>query len=108
MINNYIDRRNEQKEPYFSKMVSLLLIFGTGGASMLLGIWLTALYGLPVLVAGAISFGVGIFYSFTSISISHTPYGEIAIGINRRISGHFPDRICQRACGRHAVREPLV
>ena len=81
MINNFIDRKREKKEPYFSTAVSLLLIFGTGGASMLLGLWLTFLYGLPVLVAGMISFGVGIFYSFTPISISRTPYGEIASGL---------------------------
>ena len=81
MINNYIDRQREKKELYFSKALSLSLIFGTGGAAMLLGLWLTLLYGLPVLVAGAISFGVGIFYSFTPISISRTPYGEIASGL---------------------------
>jgi 1,4-dihydroxy-2-naphthoate polyprenyltransferase len=81
MINNFIDRRRENKEMYFRSSVSLLLIVGIGGASMLLGLWLTALYGLPVLVAGAISFGVGIFYSFTPISISRTPYGEIASGL---------------------------
>ncbi len=81
MINNFIDRRREKKEPYFGTAVSLLLIFGTGGASMLLGLWLTWLYGLPVLAAGMISFGVGIFYSFTPISISRTPYGEIASGL---------------------------
>ena len=81
MINNFIDRRRENKEAYFSAGVSLALIFGIGGASMLLGIWLTVLYGLPVLVAGAISFGVGIFYSFTPISISRTPYGEIVSGL---------------------------
>jgi 1,4-dihydroxy-2-naphthoate polyprenyltransferase len=81
MVNNFIDRKREKKEPYFSTAVSRVLIFGTGGASMLLGLWLTFLYGLPVLAAGLISFGVGIFYSFTPISISRTPYGEIASGL---------------------------
>jgi 1,4-dihydroxy-2-naphthoate octaprenyltransferase len=81
MINNFIDKRREGGEPHFSTGVSLALIFVTGGASMLLGLWLTWLYGLPVLVAGAISFGVGILYSFGPISISRTPYGEIASGL---------------------------
>ncbi|MFH1511767.1 MAG: UbiA family prenyltransferase [Bacillota bacterium] len=81
MVSNFIDRRRENKEPHFSLSVSLVLIFGTGGAAMLLGLWLTFLYGLPVLAAGAVSFGVGIFYSFTPISISRTPYGEIASGL---------------------------
>jgi len=81
MINNFIDRQRENKALYFSPFVSLLLILGTGGVSMALGIWLSFLYGLPVLVAGIISFGVGIFYSFTPISISRTPYGEIASGL---------------------------
>ncbi|MBE0600708.1 MAG: UbiA family prenyltransferase, partial [Firmicutes bacterium] len=81
MINNFIDRRRENKALYFSKAVSLLLIVVIGGISMLLGLWLTYQYGLPVLVAGVISFGVGIFYSFTPISISRTPYGEIASGL---------------------------
>ena len=48
---------------------------------MLLGLWLTWLFGLPVLVAGAICFGVGILYSLGPISISRTPYGEIASGL---------------------------
>jgi len=81
MVNNFIDRRRENKEQYFRATVSLALILGTGGASMLLGLWLTWLYGLPVLIAGVISFGVGIFYSFTPISISRTPYGEIVSGL---------------------------
>lgn len=81
MINNFIDKRREGGETHFSTGVSLALIFGTGGASMLLGLWLTWLCGLPVLIAGAISFGVGILYSFGPISISKTPYGEIASGL---------------------------
>jgi len=81
MINNFIDKRREGGEPHFSTGISLMLIFGTGGASMLLGLWLTWLCGLPVLVAGMICFGVGILYSFGPISISRTPYGEIASGL---------------------------
>lgn len=78
MINNFIDKRREGGEPHFSTGVSLALIFLTGGASMLIGLGLTWLYGLPVLVAGVLCFGVGILYSFGPISISRTPYGEIA------------------------------
>jgi 1,4-dihydroxy-2-naphthoate octaprenyltransferase len=78
MINNFIDKRREGGEPHFSTGVSLALIFATGGASMLIGLGLTWLYGLPVLVAGVLCFGVGILYSFGPISISRTPYGEIA------------------------------
>ncbi len=81
MINNFIDKRREGGVPHFSTGVSLALIFLTGGASMLLGLWLTWLCGLPVLIAGAICFGVGILYSFGPISISRTPYGEIASGL---------------------------
>ncbi len=81
MINNFIDKRAEGGTPHFSTGVSLTLILATGGASMLLGLYLTWLCGLPVLVAGMISFGVGILYSFGPISISHTPYGEIASGL---------------------------
>lgn len=81
MINNFIDKRREGGKPHFSKGVSLALILLTGGASMLLGLWLSLLYGLPVLAAGMICFGVGILYSFGPISISRTPYGEIASGL---------------------------
>jgi 1,4-dihydroxy-2-naphthoate octaprenyltransferase len=81
MINNFIDKRREGGVPHFSTGVSLTLIFGTGGASMLLGLYLTWLCGLPVLIAGVISFAVGILYSFGPISISRTPYGEIASGL---------------------------
>ncbi len=81
MINNFIDKRREGGVPHFSTGVSLALIVGTGGASMLLGLYLTWLCGLPVLIAGVICFGVGILYSFGPISISRTPYGEIASGL---------------------------
>jgi 1,4-dihydroxy-2-naphthoate octaprenyltransferase len=81
MINNFIDKRREGGIPHFSTGVSLALIAGFGGASMLLGLYLTWLCGLPVLIAGAICFGVGILYSFGPISISRTPYGEIASGL---------------------------
>ena len=81
MINNFIDKRREGGVPHFSTRVSLVLIFLTGGAAMLLGLWLTWLCGLPVLIAGVICFGVGILYSFGPISISRTPYGEIASGL---------------------------
>jgi 1,4-dihydroxy-2-naphthoate octaprenyltransferase len=81
MVNNFIDKRREGGKPHFGKGVSLTLIFLTGGASMLLGLWLTWLYGLPVLAAGMICFGVGILYSLGPISISRTPYGEIASGL---------------------------
>lgn len=81
MINNFIDKRREGGTPHFGTGVSLTLILGTGGASMLLGLYLTWLCGLPVLIAGAICFGVGILYSFGPISISRTPYGEIASGL---------------------------
>jgi 1,4-dihydroxy-2-naphthoate octaprenyltransferase len=81
MINNFIDKRREGGTPHFGTGVSLVLIAGFGGASMLLGLYLTWLCGLPVLIAGAICFGVGILYSFGPISISRTPYGEIASGL---------------------------
>lgn len=81
MINNFIDKRREGGTPHFSTGVSLLLIFGMGGVSMGLGLWLTVLCGLPVLVAGVICFGIGILYSFGPIAISRTPYGEIASGL---------------------------
>jgi 1,4-dihydroxy-2-naphthoate polyprenyltransferase len=81
MINNFIDKRKEGGVPHFGTGVSLALIIGTGGASMILGLWLTLMCGLPVLIAGVISFGVGILYSFGPISISKTPYGEIASGV---------------------------
>ena len=81
MINNFIDKRREGGVPHFGTGVSLALIVGTGGASMLLGLYLTWICGLPVLIAGAICFGVGILYSFGPISISRTPYGEIASGL---------------------------
>lgn len=81
MINNFIDKRREGGTPHFSTSTSLLLIFGAGGISMLLGLWLTALCGLPVLLAGVICFGIGILYSFGPTAISRTPYGEVASGL---------------------------
>jgi 1,4-dihydroxy-2-naphthoate octaprenyltransferase len=81
MINNYLDKRRAGETPHFSKKASLVLIFSMTAASILMGLYLTRVFGLIVLITGLMCFFVGIFYSFGPIPISRTPYGEIASGL---------------------------
>jgi 1,4-dihydroxy-2-naphthoate octaprenyltransferase len=79
-INNYIDARAAKSRPHFSDAVSLAIIVLFVSVSAALGIYLTFLHGLVVLLAGAVCFGIGIFYTFGPAPISRTPYGEIFSG----------------------------
>jgi 1,4-dihydroxy-2-naphthoate octaprenyltransferase len=81
MINNYLDKRRSGEKPHFSKRVSLTWIFSMSIVSALMGFYLTYVFGLPVLITGAVCFSVGVLYSFGPIPISRTPYGEIISGL---------------------------
>ncbi|MFZ5967238.1 MAG: 1,4-dihydroxy-2-naphthoate polyprenyltransferase [Bacillota bacterium] len=63
------------KESAVLTAIFILLAVGT-----IFGILLFLNSNITVLILGAISFMIGIFYSFGPIPISHTPFGEIFSG----------------------------
>ncbi|MDR1912912.1 MAG: UbiA family prenyltransferase [Clostridiales bacterium] len=81
MINNYLDKRRSGESPHFSKMVSLTLIISMTSLSILMGLYLTYVFGPIILFTGILCFFTGIFYSATPICLSRTPYGEIFSGL---------------------------
>jgi len=92
-INNYIDYK-KAKKTYGYNYESHNAIVGYGlsektvlitigiliGIAVILGIVLFINTNILVLVLGAISFVVGILYSFGPVPISRTPFGEIFSG----------------------------
>lgn len=93
-INNYMDFKKANKKSGFGyethnaivrynlkessvvAVISLLLLTGAG-----LGVVLVLRTNIVVLLIGAISFAVGILYSFGPIPISRTPFGEVFSGL---------------------------
>lgn len=92
-INNYLDfiRANKKygygyeshngivkyklkKSSIYVVIITLLLL------ATILGIFLFINTNFVVLLIGAISFAIGILYSFGPVSISHTPFGEVFSG----------------------------
>jgi 1,4-dihydroxy-2-naphthoate octaprenyltransferase len=79
-INNYIDARAAKSRAHFSDRLSLTIIIFFTALSAVLGLYLTRQHGIPVLAAGLLCFGTGIFYTFGPAPISRTPYGELFSG----------------------------
>jgi 1,4-dihydroxy-2-naphthoate octaprenyltransferase len=79
-INNYFDKRRSGENPHFSDKASLGIIAFLTLTSAGIGIYLTSVFGMLLLAAGAACFFFGIFYTAGPISISRTPYGEIFSG----------------------------
>lgn len=92
-LNNYIDYKKAIKKHGFgyeshNAIVSYNLKEGTVVAviaamitiAVIAGILLYINTGIVVLLLGAISFGIGILYSFGPIPISRTPFGEFFSG----------------------------
>jgi len=93
-INNYMDFKKANKKSGFGyethnaivrynlkessvvTVISLLLLTGAG-----LGVVLVLRTNIVILLIGAISFAVGILYSFGPIPISRTPFGEVFSGL---------------------------
>lgn len=92
-LNNYMDYKKAVKKHGFgyeshnaivsyrlkegSVLAVIVIMLMTAAAA---GIMLYLNTGLVVLVLGAISFAIGILYSFGPIPISRTPYGELFSG----------------------------
>lgn len=92
-LNNYIDYKKAIKKHGFGyeshnaivrynlKEGTVVAVISTMIAiAVIAGIMLYVNTGLVVLLLGAISFGIGILYSFGPIPISHTPFGELFSG----------------------------
>lgn len=80
-INNYIDSKTNGEDFGFSRKTMRLILFSLLIISTGLGLYLVYLTDWVVLVLGAISFFVGITYTFGPIPISRQPYGEIISGV---------------------------
>jgi 1,4-dihydroxy-2-naphthoate octaprenyltransferase len=81
MINNYIDRRQANETGFFSRVVSLAIIFCTITLAACIGLFLSWMHGLGFLLAGVFCFAVGVGYTYGPMPISRSPYGELASGI---------------------------
>ena len=92
-LNNYIDYKKAIKKHGFGyeshnaivrynlKEGTVVAVISTMIAiAVIAGIMLYVNTGLVVLLLGAISFGIGILYSFGPIPISRTPFGELFSG----------------------------
>lgn len=91
-INNYMDYKKASSDDYRIKhnvigqnkiplkwvkiVIFTMLIISNG-----LGIWLVFRTDLVVLMVGALSFGIGIFYTFGPAPLSRMPLGELFSGL---------------------------
>lgn len=81
-INNTIDALHANTQPEFSNhRLSVLLVFVLLGSSTLLGLWLFIRTDWVVLIAGMISFALGIAYTWGPAPISRQPYGEVVSAV---------------------------
>lgn len=80
-INNYIDSKTNGEDFGFSRKTMRYILFSLLIISTILGLYLVYLTDWIVLLLGAISFFVGITYTFGPIPISRQPYGEIISGV---------------------------
>ncbi|MCL2319179.1 MAG: UbiA family prenyltransferase [Treponema sp.] len=81
MINNFSEFCETGVQKFFSRKVMLILIFCGAVPSLLIGLYLSWIYGLAFLLAGIFCFVVGIGYSFGPMPISKSPYGELLSGL---------------------------
>ena len=79
-INNYLDNREKNTTPHFSRRLSLIIIFTMIIFAGVLGLHLAYLHGLAVLLAGVLCFIAGITYTYGPAPISKSPYGEAVSG----------------------------
>ncbi len=93
-INNYMDYKKAIKTQGFNyeehnaivafglkETTVLLTIFILLASGIVFGILLFLNTNIIILLLGAISFGIGILYSFGPVPISRTPLGELASGL---------------------------
>ncbi|HHX62739.1 MAG TPA: 1,4-dihydroxy-2-naphthoate polyprenyltransferase [Epulopiscium sp.] len=93
-INNYMDFKKANKTDGYgyevhnaitnynlSERSVLAVIFILVGISILLGLLLVFRTNIIILLLGALSFLIGILYSFGPLPISRTPFGELFSGL---------------------------
>ncbi len=79
-INNYIDSKDNGQTLAFKRKTSLAVIFVLFALSTVLGLYLAYLSDLVILLAGAVCFACGVFYTYGPIPISRQPLGEVFSG----------------------------
>ena len=93
-INNYVDYKKAIKTQGFNyeehnaivafglkESTVLFTIFTLLASGIIFGILLFINTNIVILILGAVSFGIGILYSFGPVPISRTPLGELASGL---------------------------
>lgn len=80
-INNYIDTKNNHQTLQFERRTALFIIYILFGISTATGLYLAYLTDIVVLLAGAICFLCGVFYTYGPVPISRQPLGEVLSGI---------------------------
>jgi 1,4-dihydroxy-2-naphthoate octaprenyltransferase len=79
-INNYIDSKTNEQILGFNRKTALIIIYFLFGISTLLGLSLAYFTDIVILLAGALCFVSGVFYTYGPVPISRQPLGEIFSG----------------------------
>ncbi len=80
-INNYIDTKNNHQTLQFKRRTALLIIYVLFLIGAGLGLYLAYLTDIVVLLAGALCFLCGVFYTYGPVPISRMPLGEVLSGL---------------------------
>ncbi len=80
-INNYIDTKNNHQTLQFKRRTALMIIYVLFLIGAGLGLYLAYLTDVIVLLAGALCFLCGVFYTYGPVPISRMPLGEVLSGM---------------------------
>lgn len=80
-INNYIDTKNNHQTLQFRRKTALVIIYVLFLSGAGLGLYLAYLTDVVVLLAGALCFLCGVFYTYGPVPISRMPLGEVLSGM---------------------------
>ena len=80
-INNYIDTKNNHQKLQFKRRTALMIIYVLFLIGAGLGLYLAYLTDVVVLLAGALCFLCGVFYTYGPVPISRMPLGEVLSGM---------------------------
>ena len=79
-INNHVGHRQTGRQPHYSCLASLMIIFAMGVSAAVLGVYLASISSVVILLAGILCFGMGVIYSYGFLPIARTPFGELFSG----------------------------
>lgn len=80
-INNYIDSNTSMEDFGMSRFLMKVIMYSLFISGTLLGLYLVYLTDYFVLLLGAVSFFIGVIYTFGPIALNKQAYGEIVSGV---------------------------